>query len=51
MGKFLIIMQLLAMTMKITGKDDLDDLEIGDLTLLFADDQWVAVFKRFVEIF
>jgi hypothetical protein len=50
MKKFLLLISLLAKTSTVTGKD-LDDLDWDDMLLLFADEDWVALFEAVYESF
>lgn len=50
MKKFLLLMSLLGKTQQLTGKP-LDDLNWDDMFILFADDEWVALFDQVYKMF
>ena len=50
MKKFLLLISLLAKTSALTGKD-LDDLGWDDMLVLFANDEWVALFDSVYKSF
>ena len=50
MKKFLLLITFVAKTQQITSKN-IDDIGWEDLMVLFADDEWVLMFDRIVEMF
>jgi aspartate/tyrosine/aromatic aminotransferase len=50
MKKFFLLMSLIGKTQVVTGKP-IDDLQWDDLFVLFADEEWVALFDQVYKAF